>query len=262
MADFFLLKELQINAKAGLRAHLDRLLAIPDHGDIRDDPARVSEVDEVLESVKEAYIDNSTCSLREMLLNFLWMRNSRVFQLPRVLLLLTKIPDLGKDLMLAYMAGDGTTHLHDTTKPPKGLLVLEAIRDSNQIYKAGDKKPKGGRKAFCLLRHTPGRPSPFEAVDAKTGALLKDLAWITPATCQISWIGSYETSEIVCVGVRGVRNACKKLWLRFESAGDARYYTACHSGVNRDVQQDRLTKTKLQGEMCEALESIPRENAT
>lgn len=230
------------------------LLATPDTGDIRNTPARMLEVDEVLDSVREAYKDDSTKHLRTMLLNFLWMRNGRVFQVPKVIILLTEIPDLGKDMVLSYIAGDGTTHLHGWTKPPQGIRVLEAIREPDEVYRPGEKKgnKKGGTRIPCVLRHTPGRPSPFEAVSAKTGALIKELAWMTPATCQISSIGTYETSEIVRVGERGHRNVNKKLLLLFETAGDARYYAACHSGVDRNVQQDRLTKTSLQGELSEA----------
>lgn len=258
VADFFLLKELQINVMKALRVHLDRLLVIPDNGDITSLPARMSEVNEVLESIKEAYKDNSTVHLREMLLGFLWMRNSRIFQIPKVALLLSEIPELGKDLMLTYISGDGTAHLHDTTKAPQGLLVYEAIREPAQIYKTGDKKAstKGGSKAICLLRHTPGRPSPFEVVDAKTGALIKELAWITPAICQISWIGSHETSEIVCIREKEDRHGYKKLWLRFETAGDARYYTGCHSGVDRQIQQNKCTKALLQTDMREAHDRV------
>ncbi|KAG6358522.1 hypothetical protein INS49_014406 [Diaporthe citri] len=251
VAEFFLLGELRSKVNARLRVYLDALLAIPSTGDIKNTPARMLEIDEVLESIREAYKDNSTEYLRQKLLNFLWMKNDRVFQVPKVMLLLTEIPGLGKDLMLSYIACDGTTHLHDGTKPPQGLRVLDAIRAPDKIYKAGDKKgnKKGRTKVFCILRHTPGRPSPFEAVNAQTGVLIPELAWITPATCRISSIGSYETSEIVCVGDSENRN---ELWLRFETAGDARYYAACHSGVDRFVRQDRLTKTQLQGEMSAA----------
>lgn len=256
LADFVLLKELKDKAEKELRSYLDRLLATPDdnNSDIKNTPARLLEVQEVFKCVREAYKDNSTWHIRETLLNFLWIRNGRIFQLPEMTNMILEIPGLSQDLMLTYILGDATTYIHDTSVPPKGLLVLEAVREPGSIYKAGDKMtntPEKPPARACLLRHTPGRPSPFEAVDAKTGALIKDMAWTTPATSQVHLIGSYETSEIVCITLRGLKR--KKLWLRLETHGDARFYTGCHSGVNRHVRQEKCTKISLQSDMATAL---------
>lgn len=248
LADFLMLNDLVANAEAVLRNHLDKLLAIPDgdDSDIKSTPARVLEMTEVFEAIREAYKGTSTDHIQKMLLSFLWMRNGNVFQLPEVTVLLEEIPEIGKDLMRVYISGSGTAHINDTSKPPTGLLVLKAVRSPDLIYRKPKRTKGGDTETRCVLRHTPGRPSPFEAVDERTGALIKDLAWITPATCQISMISSYETSEIVCVVPWGPDSDKKSLYLRFETPGDARYYAGCHSGVDREVKQDRTTKTTLQ----------------
>lgn len=248
LADFLMIDDLAANAEAELRSHLDKLLAIPDgdDSDIRSTPARVLEMTEVFEAIREAYKGTSTDHIQKMLLNFLWMRNGKVFQLPEVAVLIEEIPDMAKDLMRIYISGDATTHIHDTSNLPKGLLVRGAVCAPDHIYKKPRSTKGGDTKTCCVLRHTPGRPSPFEAVDAGTGALIKELAWITPATCQISRISSYETSEIVCVVPWGPDSDKKELYLHFETPGDARYYAGCHSGVDRMVKQERTTKTALQ----------------
>lgn len=254
LADFLLLQELGSEAEHAVRDYLDKMPETPNGGinDIISNPERLVAAREVIESIREAYKDDSTAYLRHLLLKSLWKRSSGIFKLPEMKVLLGEIPDLANDLMMAYISGDATTHLHDAATPTKGCLVLEAVSETDCISRVRGQEVTQVRKGIdapCLLRPTPGRHSPFEVVDANTGAVNHELAWITPATSKILVIGCYESSEIVCVKYGVTPYKIRSMWLRFETIGDARFYTGSHSGVDRKVRQERYQKSSLLNEM-------------
>lgn len=263
VADFFLLKELQKSIMTGLRLHLDTHFAIPDNGDVSSARARELDVSQMFDSIREVYKDDSTKILRDMLLTFLWKRSDRLFKLPEVPGLLEKIPELGKDLMKMYISDDAGINMNDANKHRKGIRILQAIQEPDLVYKASDQEAsaQGRAKVQCFLRHKPKHPSNFEALNADTGAAIKELAWITPPWDQIFQLICNEASNIVCTHydpVNPVDLDTKKLWLRFETPADARYYIVCQGMFSRDGLQTRQTKDYLEKQMSRMHNDLSR----
>lgn len=243
-----------------LREHLNKILPI-DEGNVKDlksSPASMRKVEEVFKSIKEAYKDNGTCQTRDVLLKFLWTRNASLFHLPEMTGLIREVPDLGRDLMLKYILLGATTCLPGMKKPPTGLIVLEAIRAPNLIYKRCGKETntEATDKAPCLLRHTPGRPSPFEVVNAQTGELINDMDWLNPATGLITRFVTNAESSIVCIRLLTVANDVQTLRLRFESLEDAQYYIKCHTSLDKHLHGEYLPDLLMEQQMRRVREVV------
>lgn len=253
MADFFLLDDLAQDVADGLRRYLDGKINHPDQK-----PLGLSQtLANVSEAIRDAYKDNGTERVREMLLTFLWMRKEKHLQIPQTIDLLNEIPALGKDLMKVCLSVDPVTDRPISQELPRSLVVLEAVSSNGDVYTAGGptRRTRNGRGTAkfvnepCLLLPKPDADStysPLISVSSTTNSVLESLEWLTPMPLLIDKMVSHEKSSIVGV-IPIVRST--NSYLRFLCPADASHYIQRYRNARALIKHSKQRPSQLEHDL-------------
>lgn len=247
LGDFFLLDDLKDRVTSELKAHIDNTLMFVDTkiGNYQC-PVWLTEV---LDALEEGYKDDSTRPILEILLSFVCLEKHKIFQFKDAVALLDKIPEMAKDVMKSYIAGDMSAQPR-TSRFRIGLPVLEAVSTLNDHYDGSTAKlgpvdsPKLPCQLYPVLEST---ASVFKAVDPNTESKIDNLSWMTPTQQRIKTMTSHPDSEIVRVATDYFGLLNPVLYIRFDDCSDARAYVERYCRANRKIE----TKTLNSGVLSE-----------
>lgn len=258
LADFFLIDELAKTATKDLSAYLR------DHMEEQsvDTPDVPQILSGVLDSLREAYKDNSTLSLRQTLLTFICMRKDTYLQAPGTIALTDELPELGRDLLKTCLSVDLTTNEPNKLELPRELTVLQAVREGREAYMAGGPGLWGGNaKRFntpCVLRPEAGSEpwmDLFKAVDPATGQVIRGMKFIAPLPNTIAEIACNKNSSIVKF-VHTRRSGTHSSYVRFLCPADARHYVCRYRDADRAIMQVKKGATELEQELRHFFDNI------
>lgn len=209
---------------------------------------------EVFDSIREVYEDRSVEALREILLNFLWLRSDRYFPVPELNVLLDEVPAVGTDLMQIRLSISSTRNEPSGQVFRRNLPAIEAFLELDIVYMAAGavSTPNGVviTNAPCLLRPAPGGCTykPFEAVNAATNKNICNLDFLTPPKSHIvAMIGS-DTCGLVQVTSRSFVGT-KTAHIRFVSPGDAEIYIKAHQNRQPAIIQTQKSRARLEKDL-------------
>lgn len=253
VADFFMLNELAREAKTELQLHLIQKTRIHDKDSSSSEVSQM--LAEVSDSIKEAYKDSSTESLREILLRFLWMRKDRHLQAPEVIALLDDIPALGKDMMKVCLSIDPITNGPSRNSCPRDLPVIHAVYPPKLVYAAGGPAPKVGGiiNVPCLLRPIMSMGALFEAVDPRTNEIIKELSSLDLYTGRIvEMIGNQNCGTVQILYRENFGGSRKVCHIQFVSPADAKYYIKAYCDANPAIQEKSQSSAHLERDLGDA----------
>ncbi|KAG8158237.1 hypothetical protein KVR01_011998 [Diaporthe batatas] len=256
LADFFLLDKLAEAAKYELAAHLRVHMAVQD----KDKALFPDTLKQVLESIRCAYRDESTEPIRQVLLNFMFLRKDRHLQAPETIALLDEIPEVGRDLMKTFLSINLTTNEPNANELPRALPVVEAVYADRLVYVAGGPilKFKHGSRPLnspCVLipqfdtvkHHEPL----FKVRDAETATSLIGMGWLVPHTGSFLTIARNEDSSIVQIfpPPRSPLLAEFSTCIRFLCPADAKHYVSRYRRARPEIQELEKSAVELEQEL-------------
>ncbi|KAK7702611.1 Kelch-like protein 5 [Diaporthe eres] len=223
LGDFFLLDELKEKATAELKAYIENTLTFVDAE--TSDGQSPKWVAEILHALEEAYKDGSTKPILKTLLEFVCLNKDKIFRFGDAIALIDKIPEMARDLIKSYFAGDMAAQ----PRAPRfrlGLPVLAAVRSPGDLYdlNTANSIPSGTPKMpyllYPILNHA---FRVFAVVSPKTDREITCLKWMAPDPTRVVGMTSHPESEIVRVQTDDL-GPNRVLYIRFEDCGDARLY--------------------------------------
>lgn len=234
VGDFFLLEDLKNKAAAELESHIENTLTLLDAD--TGDGQTPKWLTEILNAIKDAYKDRSTAPTRYQLLKFTCLNKNKIFGFEDAIALIDEIPEVARDLIKGYFAGDMAAQL----RPPQfrlGLPVLAAVQYPNEPYELDTTHsgPAGSPKIpYLLYPCVDSDITIFAVVDPKTNKESMNLWWMAPIANSVTAMASHPDSEVVRVQMDTL-GPPRVLYIRFAHCGDARLYVERYCRANPEI---------------------------